>query len=194
MQQTCNTRATHVQHTCNTTSNTTTFPVNFQSKWLSGHFRRPKATSKGKGENFAPSRENHRNLQQKCSCCTSCCTCVARVLHVCCTCVARVLHVFSQVFLWGGKNPLLATGSGSLVYKFRGRRKISSGKRNTCKESRQVPVCMASAICHLSEPCDSSPSCCQQRSLPLQWTTPRTVRNSRGPSQCDTNHGQWCRL
>ena len=79
VQQTCNRRATHVQHTCNTT----TFPVNFQSKWLSGHFRRPKATSKGKGENFAPSSENHRNSQQKCSCCTSCCTCVARVLHVC---------------------------------------------------------------------------------------------------------------
>ena len=95
MQRTCNTRATHVQHTCNTTCNTTTFPVNLQSKWLSGHFRRPKATSKGKGANFTPSRENHRNLQQKCSCCTLCCTCVARVLHVCCTCVARWLHVLN---------------------------------------------------------------------------------------------------
>ena len=128
VQHTCNTRATHVQHTCNTTCNTTTFPVNLQSKWLSGHFRRPKATSKGKGENFAPSRENHRNLQQKCSCCTSCCTCVA-----------RVLHVFSQGFLWGDKNPLLAAGSGSLVYKFRGRRNISSGPRDTS-------FCMASAM------------------------------------------------
>ena len=71
-----------MQHTCNTTCNTTTFPVNLQSKWLSGHFRRPKATSKGKGANFTPSRKNHRNLQQKCSCCTLCCTCVARWLHV----------------------------------------------------------------------------------------------------------------
>ena len=88
MQPTCNTRATHVQHTCNTTCNTTTFPVNLQSKWLSAHFRRPKATSKGKGANFTPSGENHGNLQQKCSCCTLCCTCVARVLHVCCTSVA----------------------------------------------------------------------------------------------------------
>ena len=190
MQQTCNTRATHVQHTCNTTSNTTTFPVNFQSKWLSGHFRRPKATSKGKGENFAPSSENHRNSQQKCSCCTSCCTCVARVLHVCCTCVACV---FSGISL-GWQKSVAGDRLWEPCVQVSWQAQDFECKRNTCKESRQVPVCMASAICHLSEPCDSSPSCCQQRILPLQWTTPRTVRNSRGPSQCDTNHGQWCRL
>ena len=116
--------ATDVQHTCNTTCNTTTLPVNLQSKCLSGTFRRPKAISKGKGENFAPSRENHRNLQPKCSCCTSCCTCVASVLHVGCMC-------FLAYFLWGQTSPWLAPRFGSLVWNFRGRRKILSGKRNT---------------------------------------------------------------
>jgi hypothetical protein len=133
----CNRRATHVQHTCNTTCNTTTLPVNLQSKCLSGTFRRPKAISKGKGENFAPSRENHRNLQPKCSCCTSCCTCVA-----------RRLHVFSRVFPLGSDKSLagatfwepgveLSWQAQDFEWQaqhFRGRRKILSGKPNTFEQ------------------------------------------------------------
>ena len=173
-----NFHATDVQHTCNTTCNTTTFPVNFQSKWLSGHFRRPKATSKGKGDNFAPSRENHRNLQQKCSCCTSCCTCVARVLHVCCMCFLRDFCGVTKILCWRQALGALCTSfvAGAIF-----------------RVARGTLVSAWQALCPLSEPCDSSPICCHQAILPVRWTNPRTVRNSRGPSS-DTNHGQWCRL
>ena len=66
------------------------------------------------------------------------------VVHVCCTlccmCVARWLHVFSQVLLRGDEIPLLAEGSRSPVWKLLGR-------RNTCqKEGRCEDICACLAI------------------------------------------------
>ena len=88
MQHTCNTRATHVQHTCNTTCNRSIFAANsydfrstvqnfllFLLKWPWDAESGQKAILIG-------------NLQEKWSCCSLCCTCVARVLHVCCTSAA----------------------------------------------------------------------------------------------------------
>ena len=81
MPHTCSTRATHVQHDHFTCKFTIKMPF-WQLSAPQGHFKR-------KGEHFAPLRENQRNLQQKCSCCTSCCT------HVCCTLVACVFSGIS---------------------------------------------------------------------------------------------------
>ena len=77
----CRTRAAHVQHDHFTCKFTIKMPV-WQLSAPQGHFKRT-------GEHFAPLRENQRNLQQKCSCCTSCCT------HVCCTLVACVFSGIS---------------------------------------------------------------------------------------------------
>ena len=84
MQHTCNTRATHVQHTCNTTCNRSIFAANsydfrstvqnfllFLLKWPWDAESGQKAILIG-------------NLQEKWSCCSLCCTSVARLLHVCC--------------------------------------------------------------------------------------------------------------
>ena len=83
-ENTCNTRATHVQHTCNTTCNRSIFAANsydfrstvqnfllFLLKWPWDAESGQKAILIG-------------NLQEKWSCCSLCCTCVARLLHVCC--------------------------------------------------------------------------------------------------------------
>ena len=93
MQRTCNTHATHMQHTCNTTCNTSIFPVNFQAKVTAGAKIYTFHSKTGVGAANVKSCTLTVNLQVKSSCCMSCCMCVACVLHVCCMCVACVLHV-----------------------------------------------------------------------------------------------------
>ena len=88
MQRTCNTHATHMQHTCNTTCNTSIFPVNFQAKVTAGAKIYTFHSKTGVGAANVKSCTLTVNLQVKSSCCMSCCMCVACVLHVCCMCVA----------------------------------------------------------------------------------------------------------
>ena len=89
MQRTCNTRATHVQHTCNTTCNTSTFTVNLQVRLpflvrlLQSFF-----VSIWKRRSACNGKKNKKTCKF-----TVKVLVLHVVLHVCCTCVARVSHV-----------------------------------------------------------------------------------------------------
>ena len=80
----CNSHATHTQHTVNTTRNTSTFPVNSQSKVrvvcqnLTFAFKDRILGQPLEIRTFI------ENLQEKCPCCVLCWLCVACVLHVSC--------------------------------------------------------------------------------------------------------------
>ena len=85
MQRTCNTHATHMQHTCNTTCNTSLFLGNFQEKCPRGW----KSTFSILRLGLSWKRQI---LHVDCKF-TGKMLVLHVVLHVCCMCVACVLHV-----------------------------------------------------------------------------------------------------
>ena len=98
MQRTCNTRATHVQHTCNTTCNTSTFTVNLQVRFdclfSSACYKASLFPFESEGR---PATAKKHNVTCKF---TVKVLVLHVVLHVCCTCVARALHGNSQASQW----------------------------------------------------------------------------------------------
>ena len=113
----CNARATHVQHTFNTTCNTSTFAVNLQVRlpflvrllqsFFVSIWKRRSACNGKKNKNTCKFTVKVLVLHV--------------VLHVCCTCVARALHGNSQASQWS-----LASGApgqefhrlGCQIWKF----------------------------------------------------------------------------
>ena len=94
----CNARATHVQHTCNTTCNTSTFTVNLQVRFdclfSSACYKASLFPFESEGR---PATAKKHNVTCKF---TVKVLVLHVVLHVCCTCVARVLHGNSQASQW----------------------------------------------------------------------------------------------
>ena len=85
-ENTCNTRATHVQHTCNTTCNRSIFAANSYDFSLDGAQISPFPFEVALGRRKWP--ESHFDWKF-----TGKVVVLLVVLHVCCTSVARLLHV-----------------------------------------------------------------------------------------------------